>query len=317
MKLQVNIKAAKGLAGEAPNPCCTCTEGAIPSAPRSADGLTTGSAEDAVNPAWEFSGAMEWAEEKDLIFCVWDGNDVRLGDVRLEKGKVAGFVGTLPLSTNGTIEIAVQEVTSSAPALASSKTATGAPQSHHITTDTDLWKLLQQNETLMWKRPQRSGLVLGALDLGFLLLFFGPSPLSMLSKLGCVCICLGAALRILGVKVSDECRPKISEQSVQVATETVAVALGKTAAFTQYIVSWQSSSATCKVIAALYILGGASYWLSVHCIVFVLLNLTFILPVNATVIEQTIQPHWEKLNDLNAKVHAMVPKYADVASKED
>jgi len=342
MRLQVAIKGAKGLKnlelgpGGLSDSFCVCSAGEAPASAEVAGALNvqTKVVNNCLDPVWGYSGILEWDGRSDLFFSVWDSNtsrkDALMGKVSLAQGKVeSGFAGTLPLDPDGTVEVSVQEASDAtvaaheaAAAAATARREDKSQPSLQRGQSSELSTLLEQNDLLMWTFPLQSGAMLFGVDLFFLVFFlFTPSPTAVATKLTFTLIALGGALRVMGMPTSACPELRISDKSIQNAADTVVVSLSKSAYFVRYITSWRSHSDTCKVLATLYVLGSVSRWLNMFMVAFVVFNLVFIVPVQlrkqSKVIEEKIQPQVAKITEQKDKLFAMIPKYADVASKDD
>eukprot|EP00927_Polykrikos_kofoidii_P055998 TRINITY_DN5017_c0_g1_i1.p1 TRINITY_DN5017_c0_g1~~TRINITY_DN5017_c0_g1_i1.p1 ORF type:complete len:315 (-),score=61.05 TRINITY_DN5017_c0_g1_i1:149-1093(-) len=308
MTLQVQIKAGKGLTKS--DAYCVCNAGDIPTImPMGKDmkHVKTDPVSGNLDPQWDFTGNLEWDGSEDLTFSVWDRNSASksMGKVSLAKGKVTcGFSGTLPLDTKGTIEVAVLPCVLAESRQVMTRTSSAVDLS-------DLWSC----DLLMWQAPAKSALVLGLVDFAFLLyFFFAAAPLQVVTTAGFVCIGLGGISNIAGLQASQwECF-QLSEVSIKRASRVITTLVQKMMVFVWAIVSWESQSATVKVLCLCYFVNKLPS-LGISRLALLVFNLALIVPIQMKVHEVTIatriEPQILKFKKKKAELVAKIPKYSD------
>lgn len=265
-----------------------------------------------LNPVWFFTGIAAWDGTSDLVFTVYDSNNLAdkfMGKATLRKEQAdEGFKGSLALDTVGTLLVNVQPGKPSASVVLGG----GLPRTNSVQFDA-----LVQNELFMWKAPIKSASVLVGINVTFLLYFFSaPDLLDLVSKLGLLGIALGAMLKLGGVQINQAHANLISASSLGVVADIVVKFAMKGTGFAQHIISWKSQSDTVKVLVGFYVLGAISGWISIFSLAFTVANLLFILPVQLEArkafIENKVEPELIKLRVLKAKVISLIPKYDDL-----
>lgn len=308
MQLSVAIKSARGINNE--ESCETSLYCVLRRKGASEPLLRTSIVENDLNPVWNFSGTADWDGQDDLEFSIFDTKDVGdkpMGKATLAKNQLqTSFEGTLVFETKGTLDVSVRPDI----AIVSGE---NVERTNSVQIDV-LW----QNELFLWKVPAKSALVLGGIDLTFILyFFFSPTALELVSKLGVVGIALGAILNFGGFQMANTSTNLISPSSIDFAADATVKLVVKGAATMQHILSWHSHSDTVKVLAFLYILSAVSGWLSIFSVVCIVANVLFIVPVQMKAREaflnSKIEPQLKKLMALQKEALELIPKYSDLS----
>mmetsp|Transcript_72733 Transcript_72733/g.201684 ORF Transcript_72733/g.201684 Transcript_72733/m.201684 type:complete len:183 (-) Transcript_72733:106-654(-) len=178
--------------------------------------------------------------------------------------------------------------------------------------------MVMDSDLLMWKSPIRSGVILGAMNIGFLVYFFmahSMSPLALASKGGFVLIFLGAVGKLAGAEYTQKPVP-LPKEHVRGAVRRVGLMLNRAVDATQCIVLWEDQGETLKALAGCYLLSIVHRWFSVAVVAFVVGNLLFVVPVacdsQKQFISEKLQPKLKIAVAKKDELIAMIPKYTSV-----
>lgn len=180
---------------------------------------------------------------------------------------------------------------------------------------------LLDSDLLMWKQPAKTGSVLITFNVLFLLVvFLDLSIVPFFCNLCILAIIIGGALKFAAPQISEQNLELMSKDAITAAVEGLAAAVNAATVHARDIGLWTKNSSTVKALVFLQVLRQVAPFISLIFLLFVGVNLGFILPwvleTKKDEIDKSIGPHIKKIKALKDELLAKVPKYTDVVKEE-
>jgi len=315
MRVKVKIVGAKDLPNQefmgTSDPYCTCS---IPGAE-----FKTKEIDNNLNPEWNHDGELDWDGEVDITFEVRDSNNYRadkpMGACTLTGAQVLnGFSGELNLQLEGKETPGKLKVVVEAPTIVSAlPDGVTAPNTSFI---------LMNSSLFLWESKAKSGATLALVNLvGFVYHMFEVSISVSAVNVAMAAIGLGGVAKLAGLPWEMFPSEVIAKSKVGIIAERVAQNANSAMAFAARVILWQDQALTVRTLAVVYVMRGVTRLMSLSVVALIFFNLLFLVPVQLKLRKKAITTHIDPLFKkgimLKEATLAKIPKYADVATKDD
>jgi len=315
MKVKVRIEGAKDLTNQefmmgTSDPYCVCS---IPGAE-----FKTKEIDNNLNPEWNHDGELDWDGEVDITFTVKDSNNYRadkpMGECILTVAQVLnGFSGELALHLDGKETGKLKLVVEAPTDVSMLPDGVTVPNTSFVLINSSLF---------LWESKAKSGATLALVNLvAFVYCMLEVSISVSAVNVAMAAVGLGGVAKLAGLPLEMFPSETIAKSKVGIIAEILAQSTNSAVVFATRVVLWQDQALTIRTLVVVYVLRGVTRLMSLSMVAIVIFNLLFSVPLQLKLRKKAIATHVEPLLKkgmmLKEAQLAKIPKYADVATKDD
>eukprot|EP00930_Biecheleria_cincta_P006638 TRINITY_DN107687_c0_g1_i1.p1 TRINITY_DN107687_c0_g1~~TRINITY_DN107687_c0_g1_i1.p1 ORF type:complete len:190 (+),score=38.80 TRINITY_DN107687_c0_g1_i1:107-676(+) len=184
-------------------------------------------------------------------------------------------------------------------------------------------KPFMESDLLMWKQPAKTGGLLAALNMSFLMIrYFDLSLTPLLCNLATLAICFGAAVQLAAPQVAEHSLELMSKDTIAAAVESVAKVVNAATIFVRDLVLWTNKQSTIQAFFGLQVVRHFAPYISMSFLVWLCGNLLFTVPyllrARKDDIDKHVQPKLIKAKSfLQDDILAKIPKHVEGESAKE
>lgn len=184
-------------------------------------------------------------------------------------------------------------------------------------------KPLMESNLLMWKQPAKTGGLLAALNMSFVMIrYLDLSLTPLLCNLGTLAICFGAAVQLAAPQAAEHSLELMSKDTISAAVESVAKVVNAATIFVRDLVLWTDKQSTIQAFIGLQVVRHFAPYIGIPFLAWLCGNLLFTVPyilhARKDDIDKHVQPKLKKAKSfLQDDILAKIPKHVDEQSAKE